>query len=108
MDSATTILKDHVSAVLDIDYSPTGEEICTGSYDRTVRIFDPKQGRSREVYHTRRMQRIFCVKWAMDSKFILSGSDDGNVRLWKANAAEKLGPVTILLLKITERLSRKI
>lgn len=26
-----------------------------------------------------------------DSKFVLSGSDDGNVRLWKANASEKLG-----------------
>lgn len=27
----------------------------------------------------------------MDSKFVLSGSDDGNVRLWKAHASEKLG-----------------
>lgn len=26
-----------------------------------------------------------------DSKFVLSGSDDGNVRIWKANASEKLG-----------------
>ena len=27
----------------------------------------------------------------MDARFILSGSDDGNVRLWKANAHERLG-----------------
>jgi hypothetical protein len=27
----------------------------------------------------------------MDAKFVLSGSDDGNIRLWKANASEKLG-----------------
>ena len=26
-----------------------------------------------------------------DSKFVLSGSDDGNLRIWKANASEKLG-----------------
>ena len=26
-----------------------------------------------------------------DARFVLSGSDDGNVRLWKAKAAEKLG-----------------
>ena len=26
--------------------------------------------------------------------FVLSGSDDGNVRVWKANASEKLGIVT--------------
>jgi len=29
----------------------------------------------------------------MDSKYIVSGSDDTNLRLWKANAAEKLGTV---------------
>lgn len=42
---------------MDIDYSPTGREFVTGSYDRTVRIFDYNAGHSREVYHTKRMQR---------------------------------------------------
>lgn len=26
-----------------------------------------------------------------DARFVLSGSDDGNVRIWKARAHEKLG-----------------
>lgn len=29
-----------------------------------------------------------------DARFVLSGSDDGNVRIWKAKAHEKLGIVT--------------
>ncbi|KAI8922282.1 hypothetical protein PhCBS80983_g01986 [Powellomyces hirtus] len=91
MASAMNIHKDHVSAVLDIDYSPTGEEFVTGGYDRTVRIFKTREGHSRDVYHTKRMQRIFCVKFSMDAKFVMSGSDDGNIRLWKAAASEKLG-----------------
>ncbi|CAG8507701.1 2500_t:CDS:10 [Paraglomus brasilianum] len=91
MNVALNIFKDHVSAVLDVDYSPTGEEIVTGAYDRTLRIFRSREGHSRDVYHTKRMQRIFCVKYSVDSKFVLSGSDDGNVRLWKAKASEKLG-----------------
>ena len=41
-----------MSAVLDVDFSPTGREFVTGSYDRTVRIFDYNQGRSREVAST--------------------------------------------------------
>ncbi|KND00822.1 rRNA-processing protein SOF1 [Spizellomyces punctatus DAOM BR117] len=94
MDSAMNVHKDHVSAVLDIDYSPTGEEFVTGGYDRTVRIFKTREGHSRDVYHTKRMQRIFCVKFSMDAKFVLSGSDDGNIRLWKANASDKLGTTT--------------
>ena len=29
--------------------------------------------------------------YTADARFVLSGSDDGNVRLWKAKANEKLG-----------------
>ena len=83
--------QDHVAAVIDLDYSPTGREIVTGSYDKTVRIFPVAEGHSREVYHTKRMQRLTCVAWSKDNRYILSGSDEMNLRLWKAKAWEKLG-----------------
>jgi len=62
---ALNVMKDHVSAVLDVDFSPTGEELVTGSYDRSIRIFRTREGRSREIYHTKRMQRfpIICRIW---------------------------------------------
>ncbi len=43
---------------MDVAYSPTGKEFVSGSYDRTIRIFDARQTKSREVYHTKRMQRL--------------------------------------------------
>ena len=85
------IHKDHVSAVMDVAFSPTGREFVSGSYDRTVRIFSTTGGRSRDVYHTKRMQRIFCVNYSADARFVLSGSDDTNVRIWKAEASDTLG-----------------
>eukprot|EP00698_Gefionella_okellyi_P006519 TRINITY_DN15854_c0_g1_i1.p1 TRINITY_DN15854_c0_g1~~TRINITY_DN15854_c0_g1_i1.p1 ORF type:complete len:441 (+),score=72.80 TRINITY_DN15854_c0_g1_i1:44-1366(+) len=90
LDKAKLIHKDHVDAVMTIDYSPTGQEFVTGSYDRTIRIFPYTEGRSREVYHTKRMQRIFSVQYSPDARFVLSGSDDTNVRLWKAEASRSL------------------
>jgi len=36
---------------------PTGEGFASGSYDRTVRLWDRDAGKSRDVYHTKRMQR---------------------------------------------------
>jgi hypothetical protein len=41
--------QDFVSAVMDVDYSPTGREFVAGSYDRSVRIFGYNAGHSREV-----------------------------------------------------------
>ena len=57
LDKAAHIHRDHVSAVMDVSYSPTGREFVTGSYDRTIRIFPTRSTQSREVYHTKRMQR---------------------------------------------------
>ncbi|KAF7805968.1 DDB1- and CUL4-associated factor 13 [Senna tora] len=93
LDEAKCVHRDHVSAVMDIDYSPTGREFVTGSYDRTVRIFQYNGGHSREIYHTKRMQRVFCVKFSCDASYVVSGSDDTNLRLWKARASEQLGVV---------------
>lgn len=40
LKSSINVHKDHVSAVTSIDYAPTGLEFVTGSYDKTVRIFE--------------------------------------------------------------------
>jgi WD repeat and SOF domain-containing protein 1 len=57
MDRALNVLKDHVGAVMDVEFSPTGEELVSASYDRTVRLWNRDQGHSRDIYHTQRMQR---------------------------------------------------
>lgn len=85
---------DHVGAVIDVDYAPTGKEFVSGSYDKSIRIFEVNKGHSREVYHTKRMQRLTCIAWSFDNKYIISGSDEMNLRIWKAKASEKLGIVS--------------
>ena len=91
LSKARVVHKDHVGAVMDVSFSPTGRELATASYDRTVRIFDSQSGKSKQCYHSKRMQRVFTVDYTADSQFILSGSDDANVRIWKANASKQLG-----------------
>ncbi|EKJ71266.1 hypothetical protein NXS19_001797 [Fusarium pseudograminearum] len=91
MDRALNILKDHVAAVMDVEWSPTGEELVSASWDRTVRLWNRDSGHSRDIYHTKRMQRVTAARWTPDARYILSGSDDGNVRLWRANASRREG-----------------
>ncbi|CAH0393326.1 unnamed protein product [Bemisia tabaci] len=85
------IHKDNVGAVTCLDYAPTGKEIVSGSYDRSIRIFPVHKGHSRDVYHTKRMQHVLSVSWSLDNKYICSASDEMNIRIWKARASEKLG-----------------
>jgi WD repeat and SOF domain-containing protein 1 len=60
-DRALNVLKDHVAAVMDIEFSPTGEELVTASYDKTIRLWDRARGHSRDIYHTGRMQRYVKI-----------------------------------------------
>ena len=91
LDRALNILKDHVAAVMDVEFSPTGEELVSASYDRTIRLWNRDGGHSRDIYHTKRMQRVFSCRFTPDNNYILSGSDDGNVRLWRTNASDRSG-----------------
>jgi WD repeat and SOF domain-containing protein 1 len=92
----THIYKGHTSAVMSVAWAPTGREFVTGSYDKTIRLFNltNRNGTARDIYHTKRMQRLFTVNYTMDNAYIVSGSDDTNVRLWKARSSEKLGQLT--------------
>jgi WD repeat and SOF domain-containing protein 1 len=90
LDKIRMIHKDHILAVLDIDYSPTGKEFVTGSFDKTIRIFNNSEGYSRECYHDKRMQKVYSVMYSMDDKYVLSGSDDTNIRIWKAVANDSI------------------
>ncbi|KAI0517360.1 WD40-repeat-containing domain protein [Xylaria bambusicola] len=91
INRALNIYKGHVAAVLDVDFSPDGRGLISGSYDRTLRLWNRDEGSSRDIYHTKRMQRVFSVSWSPDANYVLSGSDDGNVRLWRANASKRQG-----------------
>lgn len=62
LNRALNVLKDHVAPVLDVDFSPTGEELVTASWDRSIRLFKTREGRSRDVYHTKRMQLYNSVR----------------------------------------------
>ncbi|THH00311.1 hypothetical protein EW026_g2210 [Hermanssonia centrifuga] len=85
------VMQAHVAAVTSCDWSPTGLEFVSGGWDRTVRVWKQGVGTQPEVYHTKRMQRVTSTLFTADARFVLSGSDDGNVRMWKARASEKLG-----------------
>ncbi|KAH7106811.1 WD40 repeat-like protein [Auriculariales sp. MPI-PUGE-AT-0066] len=91
LNAPSQIYKGHVAAVTSCDWSPTGTEFVSGGWDRTVQMWKEGVGRGSEVYHSKRMQRVLCTLFTLDARFVLSGSDDGSVRVWKAKSSDKLG-----------------
>ena len=63
LDQPTRIYKGHQGAILSVSWSPTGRELVTGSYDCTLRIFECNRGTARDIYHAKRMQRVFTVHY---------------------------------------------
>ena len=40
---------------------------------------------------TNLLSSVFSAKFTPDNKYVLSGSDDGNIRLWRAKASDRSG-----------------
>ncbi|KAI0271838.1 WD40 repeat-like protein [Russula aff. rugulosa BPL654] len=99
LTSILLVSEDHNLYTFDIWRLSTPSQIykahfVSGRWDRTLRKWEEGYSTHPEVYHTKRMQLLLATAFTADARFVLSGSDDGNVRVWKANASEKLGIVT--------------
>lgn len=92
LDEPSGVYRGHGNAVVSVEFDPLGAEIASGSFDKTIRIFEVDERKSRDTYYNRRMQNVLGVKYSHDSQFIVSGSDDGSIRVWKSHASKKLGP----------------
>jgi len=51
--------------------------------DRTIRVHNSNTNFNANIFSSSRMSRILCVSFSSDGNLILSGSEDGNLRLWK-------------------------
>ena len=71
-----------------VAYSPDGHQIASGSWDKTVRVWDAVSGTELPVLrgHEGRVESVF---YSPDGRRIASGSEDNTVRVWDAeNSAE--------------------
>lgn len=74
-------LKGHTAAVYAVHFSPCGKYLATGSFDKTVRLWDTGNQREAAVLagHTHSVSEL---AWSHDSGELVSGSIDRSARLW--------------------------
>ncbi|KAF9903569.1 hypothetical protein BX616_001591 [Lobosporangium transversale] len=83
-------LKGHQGAVYAVQYSPNGKFLATGSFDKTVRIWDGTTNQNELYVLKGHGLNISDLAWGYDSTVLLSAAYDKTCRLWEVESGKLL------------------
>ncbi|KAG8866486.1 hypothetical protein FRC20_008413 [Serendipita sp. 405] len=86
------ILSGHNGDVLSVGWSADGQRIVSGSYDKTVRIWDVTTGQQQGSLLDGHNDWVESVAFSPDGRRIVSGSIDQTVRIWDVETGKQHGP----------------
>jgi WD40 repeat protein len=79
----------HESQVVSVAYSPDGKVLASGSWDRSVRVWDRTTRRERWVLSQSNMDKVFALAFTPDSRTLACNSSSG-VFLWNLGTGQPL------------------
>ena len=71
------------TTVTSMAFSCTSDCVVVGYYDGTVNVLDMKSGQAQSEPFVGHMGYVSTVAFSPDNKYVVSGSDDTTVRVWK-------------------------
>src|SRR5262249_5178725 len=81
-------LKGHTETVYAIAFTPDSRQVVTGSFDKTVRLWDAATGKELKVLEgpAGHQNLVLSVALSADGKSIASGSQDNTAKIWEVPA----------------------
>ncbi|KIK62829.1 hypothetical protein GYMLUDRAFT_164023, partial [Collybiopsis luxurians FD-317 M1] len=84
-------LQGHTSDVTSVAYSPDGQYLVTGSWDRTVRIWNAQKSLQIEKSFRGHSAWVTSVAYSPDGQYVVSGSLDMTARIWNVQTGLQVG-----------------
>ena len=81
------VLQGHDDAVTSVAFSPDGKHIASGSYDKTIRVWDAETGHVSGPL-TGHDDWVTSVAFSPDGKHIASGLEDNTIRVCNSKAVQ--------------------
>jgi len=83
------ILEGHTDSVYAVAVTPDGKHAISGSWDKTLRVWDIKSGEEIQILkgHTKWVRAVAVTP---DGKHAISGSDDNTLRVWDIKSGEEM------------------
>ncbi|KIM22020.1 hypothetical protein M408DRAFT_333140 [Serendipita vermifera MAFF 305830] len=78
------VLAEHTSVVASVGFSPDGKRIVSGSWDKTIRVWDTKTGTVIAGPFEGHNSPVSSVGFSRSGERIVSGSWDKSIRVWNA------------------------
>jgi WD40 repeat protein len=87
----------HTEAVYAVAVSPDGKQLLTGSFDRTVKLFDFASGKELKTFGGEKGHQnlVLTVAFAPDGQTFASGGSDNTVKIWDVPLAKALREVAL-------------
>ena len=87
-----SILKGHTADVYSIAFSPDGKHVLTGSFDKSIKLWDATTGKEIKTYEgpNAHQQIVLTVAFSPDGRSFASGASDNQVKIWDATIGPPL------------------
>ena len=92
VDEVPRKLEGHHGSVMTVAFSHDGKYIATGSWDKTVIVWDAASGQAVSKPMRHGGPFWYAVGFSQDGRTIVAGCDDHTARVWDIETARPIGP----------------